>query len=194
MKIGYARVSDHEQTHTLQLEVLRAADCERVYQDICSGKVPCARRPQFQEAMACLREGDTLVTWRLDRLGHRVSDLVHQVVSLAKHGIGLETLKEGLTIDYNTATGKMQFHVFAMLAEFQNDVDSERTLAGLAAARARGRKGGRKAKLTGKALQQAGELMREKRLPVNEIARMAGVSRSTIYRHLNPDGSPRRTT
>ena len=194
MKIGYARVSDHEQTHALQLEALQAADCERIYQDICSGKVPCARRPQFQEAMACLREGDTLVTWRLDRLGHRVSDLVHQIVSLAKLGICLESIKEGLTIDYNTAPGKMQFHVFAMLAEFQNDVDRERTLAGLAAARARGRKGGRKAKLTGKALQRAEELMREKQLPVNEIARMVGVSRSTIYRHLNPDGSPRRTT
>lgn len=194
MKIGYARVGDHEQTHAQQLEALQAADCEHIYQDACNSKVPCARRPQFQVAMASLREGDTLVTWRLDRLGHRVNDLVDQVVSLVQRGIGLETLKEGLVIDCNTATGKTQFHVFAMLAEFQSDVDSERTLAGLAAARARGRKGGRKAKLTGKTLQQVGELMREKRLPVNEIARIAGVSRSTIYRHLNPDGSPRRTT
>ena len=194
MRIGYARVGDHEQTHALQLEALQTAGCERIYRDACSSKVPCTRRPQFQAAMACLREGDTLVTWRLDRLGNRVDDLVHQVVSLAQRGIGLETLKEDLAIDCNTATGRMQFHVFAMLAEFQNDVVSERTLAGLTAARARGRKGGRKAKLTGEALQKAGELMREKQLSINEIARIVGVSRSTLYRHLNPDGSPRRTT
>ena len=194
MRIGYARVGDYEQTHTLQLEALQAAGCEHIYQDACNSKVPCAQRPQFQAAMACLQKGDTLVTWRLDRLGNRVSDLVHQVVSLVQSGIGLETLKEGLALDCNTATGKTQFHVFAMLAEFQSDVDRERTLAGLTAARARGRKGGRKAKLTGEALHRAGKLMREKRLSINEIARIAGVSRSTLYRHLNPDGSPRRTT
>lgn len=192
MKIGYARVGDHEQTHALQLDALQAAGCERIYQDACNSKVPCAERPQFQAAMACLQEGDTLVTWRLDRLGNRMNDLVHQIVSLVQRGIGLETLKEGLAIDCNSATGRVQFHVFAMLAEFQSDVVGERTLAGLAAARSRGRKGGRKPKLTGEALQRAGKLMQDKRLPINEIARIVGVSRSTLYRHLNPDGSPRR--
>ncbi|HFH3023339.1 recombinase, partial [Pseudomonas aeruginosa] len=136
--LGYARVSTDDQTTALQADALAKAGCSRIYTDKASGKSTAAR-PQLEECLADLREGDTLVVWRLDRLGRSVPDLVRIVGELERKGVGFKSLTE--SIDTSTASGTLIFHMFAAIAEFERNLIQERTQAGLAAARARGRVG-----------------------------------------------------
>src|ERR687891_507227 len=145
MDIGYARVSTGEQTLDLQLDALKAARCSKVYTETASGAK--ADRPMLDEVLGYLRKGDTLVVWRLDRLGRSLQHLIEVVAALAERGIGFKSLAE--QIDTTTPGGKLIFHVFGALAEFERDLIRERTHAGLAAARARGRNGGRPGELGG---------------------------------------------
>jgi DNA invertase Pin-like site-specific DNA recombinase len=143
MLIGYARISTGDQTLDLQRDALAVAGCGRVFEDVASGAK--ASRPGLEEALSYLRAGDTLVVWRLDRLGRSLPHLIETIAALAERGIGFWSLTE--QIDTTTSGGKLIFHVFGALAEFERDLIRERTQAGLAAARARGRKGGRPKKL-----------------------------------------------
>jgi DNA invertase Pin-like site-specific DNA recombinase len=178
-KIGYARVSTDEQS--LQREALAAAGCEIIYEDKASGKN--AARPELDNCLKALRPGDTLVVWRLDRLGRSLADLVTIVTHLVdERHIGFLSLQE--QIETNSASGKLFFHVFAALAEFERNIISERTKAGLEAARARGRLGGRKPKLQKKDVREIRELLKDGSIPVSDVARRYGVSRTTIYNHV----------
>ena len=143
MDIGYARVSTGEQTLDLQLDALKAAGCGKVYRETASGAK--AERLVLEDVLSYLRKGDTLVVWRLDRLGRSLKHLIEVVAGLAERGVGFKSLTE--QIDTTTPGGKLIFHVFGALAEFERDLIRERTNAGLAAARARGRTGGRPKKL-----------------------------------------------
>ena len=189
MHIGYTRISTPDQNTALQHDALQAAGCEKIYSDICSGATPTAQRPGLQQALAYARPADTLVVWRLDRLGRNLKDLVQQVTGLQARGVHFVSLQERL--DTTSAAGKLIFHLFASLAEFERDLIRERVQAGLQAARARGRKGGRPQVLVGAKRARAAQLMAAGQLPVREIARIVGVDRSTLYRHLHPDGTPR---
>jgi DNA invertase Pin-like site-specific DNA recombinase len=142
--LGYARVSTGDQRPDLQVDALKAAGCYRVFVDTASGAL--AARPALDQVLDQLRPGDTLVVWRLDRLGRSLHHLVDTVAALADRGVGFRSLQE--SIDTTTPGGKLVFHVFAALAEFERDLTRERTTAGMAAARARGRKGGRPAVMT----------------------------------------------
>ena len=139
MKVGYARVSTHDQHLALQLDALRKAGCRQVYEEVVSGAR--ADRPVLQQALAHLRKGDVLMIWKLDRLGRSLRHLIEVVSDLAQRGIGFKSLQEHL--DTTTSSGKLVFHMFGALAEFERDLIRERTHAGLTAARARGRLGGR---------------------------------------------------
>ena len=189
MKIGYARVSRIDQDTALQRDALQEAHCEKVFEDTVSGASRGTERPGLRAALDFARAGDQLVVWRLDRLGRSLPDLIDQVNHLQAHDIQLVSLHEN--IDTATATGELVFHVFGAMAQFERNLIRERTLAGLTAARARGRKGGRRPKMTQAKLDRAAELMREKRLTVREIARLAGITTNTLYRYLTPDGEPR---
>ena len=180
LRLGYARLTSDNQTTALQAEALKRAGCHRIYQDSASGK-STEGRPRLEECLADLHEGDTLVVWRLDRLGRSLPDLVAIVTELAEKGIGFESLTE--KIEATNASGKLIFHVFAALAEFERNLIRERTKAGLAAARARGRLGGRKRKLDAKQISHIKVLLRDPKTSVAELARDYGVSRTTIYKH-----------
>lgn len=182
-RIGYARVSTDDQNLDMQRDALKAAGCSVIYEETASGKG--AARPELEQCRKALRPGDTLVVWRLDRLGRSLPDLVQIVAELEQKGIGFESITE--RIETGSAAGKLVFHVFAALAEFERALIRERTRAGLAAARVRGRKGGRKPKLDEKAVREIRALWRDKSIPVADIARRFGVSRTTLYKHL--DGS-----
>lgn len=179
--IGYARVSTSEQDHALQLAALAAAGCTRVFTETASGAL--RDRPELARVLDYLREGDTLVVWKLDRLGRSIGHLIEIVTGLGERGVGFRSLTEGF--DTTTSGGKLIFHVMAALAEFERDVIRERTVAGLAAARAEGRVGGRPAKLTGPKLAHARELADAGQHTVTAIAEIVGVSRATLYRHLD---------
>lgn len=191
MKIGYARVSTHEQTLDLQLDALAQAGCEHdhIYVDSISGSVRGVERQGLGEALAYARAGDQLVIWRLDRLGRSLKDLIEQVAGLERREIELVSLQE--RIDTTTPAGRALFQMCGVMAEFERNLISERTKAGLAAARARGRKGGRKPKMTPTKIDRAAELMQERRLTVREIADLSGVTTTTLYRYLTPDGERR---
>jgi len=177
MKIGYARVSTDDQTLDLQRDALQAAGCERLFEDKASGaKVD---RPGLAEALAFARKGDVLVVWRLDRLGRSLPELVRLVGELDATGIGFESLTE--KIDGTTAAGRLVFHVFAALAEFERNLIRERTHAGLVAARSRGRKGGRRELPAEK--QAAIRSMASR--PPGEVCKALGISRSTFYKYSN---------
>jgi len=180
--VGYARVSTDDQKADLQHDALRAAGCARWFTDTASGALD--KREQLDALLDYIRPGDVLVVWRLDRLGRSVRHLTQTVNSLAERGIGFRSLTEG--IDTTTPAGKLVFHIFAALAEFERDIIRERTNAGLAAARARGRKGGRKPKLTPGKLATARQLYDARDKTVGEIAEIVGVARSTLYRALSP--------
>ena len=179
MEIGYARVSTGEQTLNLQLDALAKVGCGKVYQETASGAK--ADRPVLDEVLSYLRGGDTLVVWRLDRLGRSLEHLIDVVAGLAERGIGFKSLTE--QIDTTTPGGKLIFHVFGALAEFERDLIRERTQAGLAAARSRGRVGGRPKKLTDpKQLELARALYAGGQTDIETICRTLGISRATLYR------------
>lgn len=176
-KIGYARVSTDDQHLHLQNDALEKAGCSVIYAESASGKN--AQRPELAQCLKALREGDTLVVWRLDRLGRSLSDLIEIITELENRGIAFESLNE--KIDTNSATGKLVFHLMAALSEFERNLMRERTQAGLKAARARGRKGGRPRKLDEKQIKEIQHLMKSSDIPVKQIAERYGVSRATIY-------------
>lgn len=180
MRIGYARVSTQDQNLELQLDALKKAGCERIYEDRISGAA--VDRPGWDQAKAALREGDVLVVWRLDRLGRSIRHLIDTVGELEERGVGFQSVTEN--IDTTTNGGKLVFHIFSALAEFERELVRERTAAGLAAARARGRKGGRPKKLTAKKLEQAKKLLADGSMSVQEVAEALGVGRATLYRAL----------
>ena len=183
MEIGYARISTGEQTLNLQLDALNAAGCSTIYQETASGAK--ADRPVLEEVLSYLRKGDTLVVWRLDRLGRSLEHLIDVVAGLETRGIGFRSLTE--QIDTTTSGGKLIFHVFGALAEFERDLIRERTQAGLAAARARGRTGGRPRKLTDpRQLELARSLYASGQTDVATICRTLGISRATLYRAVKP--------
>ncbi len=178
MRIGYARVSTDDQVLDLQLDALRGHGVETIYQEHASGKSQA--RPELDNCLKAMREVDTLVVWRLDRLGRNLADLVQIVGSLEARGVGFESLTE--QINTNSPTGKLVFHLFASLAEFERNLIRERTQAGLKAARARGRHGGRPKKLTDKEKAMAKSLMADPSNDVTEVAKQFKVHRSTLYR------------
>ncbi len=178
--VGYARVSTQDQNADLQEDALSEAGCEKTFTDKASGAQ--ADRPQLEAALSYLREGDVLVVWRLDRLGRSLKHLITVVSDLEDRGVGFRSLTE--SIDTTTSAGKLIFHVFAALAEFERDLIRERTKSGLEAARARGRKGGRKPSLSPKKIQVAQKMYKDGDSTVAEIAKVLGVSRATIYRNL----------
>ncbi|GEO83855.1 TniR protein [Ciceribacter naphthalenivorans] len=181
--IGYARVSKSDGSQTLDLqkdELLRAGvDADRIYEDFASGKRD--DRPGLHACLKALRSGDTLVVWKLDRLGRDMRHLVDTVDDLSKRGVGLRVLAGQMPVDTGTAQGKLMFGIFASLAEFERELIRERTMAGLKAARARGRVGGRKPKMTGAKLRLAQAAMAKQGTVVAELCRELGVSRQTLY-------------
>jgi DNA invertase Pin-like site-specific DNA recombinase len=182
MLIGYARVSTYEQTLNLQQDALKKAECSKIFTDTASGAK--TERIGLDEALNYVRKGDTLVVWRLDRLGRSLPHLITTLTGLEERGIGFKSLTEN--IDTTTSGGKLIFHIFGALAEFERNLIRERTTAGLTAARARGKKGGRPQALTGKQLSIARDLY-EKRHPIGEILHTLKISRATLYRALKTD-------
>ncbi|QJW98430.1 recombinase family protein [Frigoriglobus tundricola] len=192
MLIGYARVSDTSQVTDLQRDALTAAGvlAEHIHTDTASGKR--ADRPGLVACLKSLRPGDTLVVWKLDRLGRDLRHLVNTVHDLTAREVGLRVLAgQGAEIDTATAAGKMMFAVFAALAEFERALIVERTTAGLAAARARGRVGGRPYTMTAAKLRLALAAMGQPETRIDALCLELGVSRQTLYRHVSPDGSLR---
>ena len=177
-KIGYARVSTDDQHLDLQNDALKKAGCHVIYEEKASGKN--TDRPELEQCRKALRLGDTLVVWRLDRLGRSLPDLVRIVGELERDGIGFESLTE--KIETGSATGKLTFHIFAALAEFERNLIRERTHAGLASARARGRVGGRKPALSPQQVKEVQALMRDPSVNVTSVTKRYGVSRTTLYK------------
>ena len=187
MKIGYARVSTKEQSFDLQLDALRKAGCKKIYQETVSGAK--AARLQLDLMLDNLRAGDVLVIWKLDRLGRSLRHLVELVHGLMEKGVGLKSLND--PIDTTTPQGRLSFNLFASLAEFERDLIRERTQAGLSAARARGRRGGRPRGLPSSAevtARAAETLYTERKLSVRQIANRLGISKSTLYAYLRHRG------
>src|SRR5436305_1010100 len=180
MLVGYARVSTQDQTLALQQDALDKAGCGRVFTDTASGAK--AERKGLDEALAYARAGDTLVVWKLDRLGRSIRHLIDVINGLQDRGIGFRSLTE--QIDSTTSGGKLIFHVFAALAEFERDIIRERTQAGLTAARARGRVGGRPKALTPKQSSIAQTLYNEKTSAITDICKTLKISRATLYRYI----------
>lgn len=180
MLIGYARVSTLDQNPDLQLDALKQAGCEKLFTDKVSGTV--TERPGLQKIKEVLRSGDTLVVWRLDRLGRSLRDLIDWMHYLDQEGVALRSLQE--SIDTSTPTGKLVFHLFGALAEFERNLIQERTVAGLTAARARGRQGGRPRSLDVDRRQLVIDLYREKKLTVKKICEMMNISKPTLYSYV----------
>jgi DNA invertase Pin-like site-specific DNA recombinase len=194
MLIGYMRVSkaDGSQSSDLQRDALLAAgvDAANLYEDRASGQSDA--RPALEAALKALRDDDVLVVWKLDRLGRNLRHLVNTVHDLTQRGIGFKVLTgQGATIDTTKAAGKLVFGIFAALAEFERELISERTKAGLASARARGRNGGAPFKMTAAKLRLAMSAMGQVETHVGDLCRELGVTRQTLYRHVGPDGALR---
>lgn len=185
MLIGYARKSTYEQNINLQKDALKSNGCEKIFSDQITGSK--ADRPGLTDALNMLRKGDTLVVWRLDRLGRSLKHLIEIVENLEEKKIGFKSLQE--SIDTTTSGGRLIFHIFGALAEFERHLIRERTYAGLNAARARGRLGGRPKKLNNKKKKLAVKLYNERKHTVAEIGEMLGVSRVTVYRYVNEEES-----
>jgi DNA invertase Pin-like site-specific DNA recombinase len=180
LHIGYARVSTDDQELNLQIDALNQAGCQRIYSETVSSRFPVAKRPQLDECLRMLREGDTLTVWRLDRLGRNLTELVAIVNDLHDRGVAFESLTEH--IDTSSAAGNLMFQLFASLAEFERNIIRERTHAGLIAARARGRMGGRKPKVTAKAKKEMKALYDSREITINDICKRYEISNSTFYR------------
>jgi DNA invertase Pin-like site-specific DNA recombinase len=179
MLVGYARVSTADQTLDLQLDALRDLGCSKIFTDTASGA--STERKGLEEALSYVRSGDTLVVWRLDRFGRSLRDLIERTTQLHARNIGFKSLMEN--IDTTTSGGKLVFHIFGALAEFEREIIRERTQAGLQSARARGRRGGPKYKLTPKQVAIARQLWASN-TPVKEICQTLGISRATFYRYI----------
>ena len=180
MNIGYARVSTLDQNLDLQIDALNKAECSKIFKEKITGTK--LERPQLQEAIQYARPGDVIVVWKLDRLGRSLKHLLSIVGDLEKRGIGLRSLHEN--IDTTTSTGKLVFHIFASLTEFEKDIIRERTNAGLEAARSRGRKGGRPPLLSQKQQDMLQKLYASNNTPISEIASLLGISRKSVYNYL----------
>jgi DNA invertase Pin-like site-specific DNA recombinase len=192
VRIGYARVSSEEQNLNLQLDALEKAGVsrDRIYEDKLSGKTK--KRPGLEGALKAVQPGNLLVVWKLDRLGRSLQDLVSIVEELREKEVGLKVLEgKGADIDTSTPHGRLVFGLFASLAEYERELISERTRAGLAAARARGRVGGRKKKMDEKKLRLAAAAMKDRGVVVSELAKELGVSRSSLYKYISPKGEIR---
>lgn len=183
MNIGYVRVSTVEQNLDMQMDALHNDGCKDIFQDKASGTQ--ADREGLEKALEYMREGDTLVVWKLDRLGRSLKHLIEIINQLNKKKMYFKSLQE--KIDTSTSGGKLIFHVFGALAEFERDMISERTRAGLKAAKKRGRMGGRPKKLSAKEITLAKSLMEDESNSIGDICELLGVSRSTIYRYLKDD-------
>lgn len=180
MLVGYARVSTRDQSPALQLEALCSAGCERVFTEQASG---AARdRPELKGALDYVRAGDTLVVWKLDRLARSVRQLVETAADLQQREIGLKVLTQA--IDTTTPGGRLVFHVFAAMAEFERELTLERTHAGLQQAKAMGRRGGRKPAMGLAEVKRAKAMLADPTITVEEVARQMGVQTSTLYRHI----------
>lgn len=183
MLVGYARVSTLEQTLDLQQDALTKAGCAKIYTDTISGAKQ--ERVGLSEALEFMRASDTLVVWKLDRLGRSLKHLIETVTMLADQGIGFKSLTE--QIDTTTSGGKLIFHLFGALAEFERDLIRERTQAGLQAARSRGRQGGRPKRLDEKKIKMLHALYADKSNSIEDILSTLNISRSTLYRHVKPE-------
>src|ERR687883_2129500 len=171
MNIGYARVSTDEQNLDLQLSALERADCKQIFTDKVTGTK--AERKGLNDALSHLRSGDTLVVWRLDRLGRSLRHLIDTVTTLQERGIGFKSLTE--SIDTTTSGGKLVFHIFGALAEFEREIVRERTQAGLTSARSRGKVGGRPKVLSAKEVQMLKNMAADKSLTVSDICKTLGI-------------------
>lgn len=180
MYIGYARVSTNEQNLNLQQDALEKANCKKLFSDIASGAK--SERPGLQAALDFCRSGDTLVVWKLDRLGRSIKHLIDTINDLQTKGIGFKSLQEN--IDTTTSGGKLIFHMFSALAEFEREIIRERTQAGLAAARARGRKGGRPRALDTKQIAIAKTLYTDKSNSIHDICQTLRIKKTTLYKYL----------
>ena len=185
MLIGYARVSTQDQNLELQIEALTKAGCRKIFEDKISGSR--AERPGLAKAADVLREGDTLVVWKLDRLGRSVKHLVNLVVELEQQGVQFKSLTD--SIDTGTPSGRFFFHVMASLAQMERELTIERTRAGLAVARQLGRKGGRKRQMTESKIRSAKKLLATG-VPPRDVASNLGVSVPTLYRWIPASGNP----
>ncbi len=181
MKVGYARVSTKEQNLHLQEDALKEAGCEEIYTDIASGSK--SQRPGLDKALEFMRAGDTLVVWKLDRLGRSIQHLIETVSTLSKRKVAFKSLQEN--IDTTSSGGKLIFHMFSALAEFERDLIRERTDAGLKAARARGRMGGRPSLLDDRQIKRMLEMYEEQKNTVSEICKIYEISRPSFYNYLS---------
>jgi DNA invertase Pin-like site-specific DNA recombinase len=180
MLIGYARISTDDQKLDLQHDALRSTRCEKIFDETASGA--SARLHARKKLLAYARPGDTIVVWKLDRLGRSLRDLIEVVTALGEKGVGLRSLRE--SIDTTTPAGKLTFHVFGALSEFEREVLRERTRAGLLAARKRGKKLGRPRSLSQEQLEMARSMMANPKLSARQVADQLGVHRATLYRNL----------
>jgi len=183
MKIGYARVSTLEQNLDLQLDALKKEGCEKIISDRISGSV--AERDGLIKLREDLRKGDTLIVWRLDRLGRSLKDLIKWMEWFEENQISFKSLQE--SIDTSTSTGKLVFHIFGALSEFERNLIHERTRAGMEAARARGRQGGRPHKLIQNRRQLVVDLYKSKKHSIKQICEMVGISKPTLYKYISLD-------
>lgn len=184
MIVGYARVSTQDQSLELQLDALEKAGCEQVFSEKMTGK--SRERPELMTCLKVLRKGDVLVVWKLDRLARSLKDLVELINELETKHVGFRSLTEA--IDTTTAGGKLVFHIFGALAEFEHNLIRERTIAGLEAARARGRKGGRKPSMSKSDIKKAAAMLKDESITKIEVAAHFGVSRLTLNKSLEREG------
>jgi len=180
MLVGYARVSTAEQNLDLQLDALKKAGCEKIYEDVASGSK--TNRAGLKEILSYVRKGDTLVVWRLDRLGRSLRHLIKVVNTMNDNGVFFMSLQE--KIDTSSSGGKLIFHFFGALAEFERDIIRERTIAGINAARERGRIGGRKRIMDEKMIRMAKSLIADGKSRVKDVCATLGISKATLYRYL----------
>jgi len=180
MLIGYARVSTQDQNPELQIDALTRAGCDKIFIEKASGAQ--RDRPKLKTALEYMRSGDTLVVWKLDRLARSIKQLIETVEELEKQSRGFQSLTEA--IDTTTSSGRLVFHIFAGLAEFERSIIRERTKAGLESARARGRLGGRPKSMSGEDIAAAKAMLKDPEITVEQVAMRLGIAASTLYRHI----------